>query len=370
MLITGDIMKKLIVFLFLYSAAFIANAQLVTINTVICNAEGEQLLAKIAGTAGGGCYISWFDNRSGSYAVYLQRLDPMGNKLWGENVLLISNNPQNTSLVDYDLKTDAAGNASIAFTDIRNGGNHNPFAYLISPSGQFLWGANGVTLNPTTDYQANPRITQAADGNYFVTWIINTNPSKLGVQKISPAGDKLWQNNLLLTGEGEGHIRPAILPSDSNSVLFIHTAVNGNFPAQNVKLRIAKVEPDVTLKWSNYLQNIGRLNAFNDPKAYSDGSGGAVVCWYDDQDSDNLQEAYVQRVASSDGVCFPVNGAAVSATHGITITRPVAPFNILTNKTFCFYYQTNSGQTQAGMYAQKFNSSGIRQWSDDWVLGI
>ncbi|NUN08704.1 MAG: T9SS type A sorting domain-containing protein [Ignavibacteriaceae bacterium] len=359
------LLSLLLIFTFELSAQWVSNN---TTNTAICDTAGEQALAKIAGVPGGGCYISWFDNRSGSYAVYLQRLDPMGNKLWANNGLLVSNNPQSSSLVDYDLKTDAAGNAMIAFTDTRNGGSLNPFAYLISPSGQFLWGANGVTLNPTTEYQANPRITQAADGNYFVAWIISTNPAKVGVQKISPAGDKLWANNLLLTGSGEGYNRPTIVPSDSNSVIIVHTAVTGNFPAQNVKLRATKVGPDGTVRWSDYLQNIGKLNAFNDPRAYSDKNGGAIVCWYDDQDSDALQESYAQRVSSSGSVFFPVNGAAVSTTSAITSTSPVATFNPVTSEMFVFYYQTNSGQTQAGMYVQKFNQAGIRQWTDDGVV--
>ena len=33
----------------------------------------------------------------------LQRLDPLGNKMWAPTGLLISNNQQSSSLVDWDL---------------------------------------------------------------------------------------------------------------------------------------------------------------------------------------------------------------------------------------------------------------------------
>ncbi len=52
-----------------------------TANLQICDLTGEQVLPKIAATSDGGCFISWFDQRSGSYCVYLQRLDYQGNPL-------------------------------------------------------------------------------------------------------------------------------------------------------------------------------------------------------------------------------------------------------------------------------------------------
>ncbi len=97
------------------------------INLAVCDTTGEQALAKIGSTSDGGSYIAWFDNRSGSYAVYLQRLDPLGNKMWAPTGLLISNNSQSSSLVDWDIMVDVDDNAIIAFTDTRNSGNLNPF---------------------------------------------------------------------------------------------------------------------------------------------------------------------------------------------------------------------------------------------------
>ncbi|HEY5535198.1 MAG TPA: T9SS type A sorting domain-containing protein [Ignavibacteria bacterium] len=55
------------------------------INLTICDTTGEQVLPKIARTTDGGCYIGWFDSRSSGYAVYLQRLDINGNKLFPPN---------------------------------------------------------------------------------------------------------------------------------------------------------------------------------------------------------------------------------------------------------------------------------------------
>ncbi|MBK7629182.1 MAG: hypothetical protein IPJ23_00260 [Ignavibacteriales bacterium] len=248
------------------------------VNLTVCDTTGEQALAKIGSTSDGGCYISWFDNRSGSYAVYLQRLDPLGNKLWTPNGLLISNNPQSSSLVDYDLLVDADDNAIIAFTDTRNSGNLNPFVYAISPTGVFLWGTNGIDLNPTADFQANPKLAQTDDGNIVVAWIIAATRYQVGLQKISPTGLKLWGTNpIILQSATEGYGYPDIVRSDSGGVVLFHTATTGNFPAQTVKLRAKKITSAGSISWAVNIQDLGKIAAFTVPKVYSDNNNGGLI---------------------------------------------------------------------------------------------
>ncbi|MBK7501051.1 MAG: hypothetical protein IPI19_18735 [Ignavibacteriales bacterium] len=172
-----------IVFVTVSSTTFAQWSTNPAINLAVCDTTGEQALAKIGSTSDGGSYISWFDNRSGSYAVYLQRLDPLGNKMWAPNGLLVSNNSQSSSLVDWDLMVDGNDNAIVAFTDTRNSGNLNPFVYAISPTGDFLWGPNGIDLNPTADFQANPKLAKTDDGNIVVAWIIAATRYQVGLQK-------------------------------------------------------------------------------------------------------------------------------------------------------------------------------------------
>lgn len=163
-------------------------------NTQVCGAVNSQSLPKISKTTDGGCYISWFDQRNGPYYVYLQRLNVQGVPQLAANGLLVSSNPQSSSLVDWYMTTDDANNAVITFTDTRNGTSINPFAYRISPSGGFLWGANGVTLTDSPAvFQPNPKVTETSDGNFVVVWIWSSTPNKIAMQKLSPAGAKMWE---------------------------------------------------------------------------------------------------------------------------------------------------------------------------------
>ena len=157
--------KTFVLFFFLFvNSAFSQWSTDPNTNLMICDVNGEQVLPKISLTSDGGCYIAWFDTRTGNYNVYLQRLDPSGNKMFATDGLLISDNTQNSYIVDWDMMTDNTDNAVIAFSDIRASGDFKVYAYLISPSGDFLWGGDGVSLSTATDMQPNPRITQTTDG--------------------------------------------------------------------------------------------------------------------------------------------------------------------------------------------------------------
>ena len=336
------------------------------VNLTVCDTIGEQALAKIGSTSDGGCYISWFDNRSGSYAVYMQRLDPLGNKLWAPSGLLISNNPQSSSLVDYDLLVDADDNAIVTFTDTRNSGNLNPFVYAISPTGNFIWGTNGIDLNPTADYQPNPKLALTDDGNIVVAWIIATTRYQTGLQKISPTGVKLWGTTpIILQSATEGYGYPDIVTSDSGGVVLFHTVTTGNFPAQTVKLRAKKISSTGTVSWNTNIQDNGTIAAFTVPKVYSDNNNGGLMAWHDDRDNNSLQSAFVQRVSAGGSIYFAVNGAEVSLMPNRHKFNPVVAFDNTTDETYVFWMETEPNQNQNGISGQKLSLNGTRQWTDN-----
>lgn len=336
------------------------------LNLAVCDTTGEQALAKIGSTSDGGSYIAWFDNRSGSYAVYLQRLDPLGNKMWAPTGLLISNNAQSSSLVDWDIMVDDNDNAIVAFTDTRNGGNLNPFVYAISPTGDFLWGANGIDLNPTPDFQANPKLAQTDDGNIVVAWIIAATRYQVGLQKISPAGAKLWgANPIVLQSATEGYNYPDVVTSDSGGVILFHTATTGSFPAQTVKLRAKKISASGSISWSVNVQDLGKIAAFTTPEVYSDNNNGGLIAWHDDRDNNSLQSGFVQRVSSSGSLFFPVDGAEVSLMANRHKFNPVVAFDNTTDETYVFWVETEPNQNQNGISGQKLSLNGTRQWTDN-----
>lgn len=337
------------------------------LNLQVCGAAGEQALPKVANANNNGTYISWFDNRNGSYAVYLIRLSALGIIMMSET--LISNNPQSTSLVDYDMISDDSGNAIIAFTDTRNGSNINPFVYKISPQGNFLWGANGITLaNDVNTFQPNPKLAKTTDNSIVVTWVYSSTPNKIVFQKISPGGVKQWgADPVYLSGTGaENFTFPSLVTSDNNSVIALWSGYTGSFlNPGNYKLYSQKFSSDGSMVWKDTVYSLGRVTGFFTPKIFPDESNGALYVWEDDRNAVNLRSAFVQHYSSSGTRIFPLNGAEVSTESGVNKFDAWASYMTSTNETYLVWKNSNSLQSQFAIYGQRLSSDGGRLWGDN-----
>ncbi len=346
----------------------------VAVNTLVSDPNGEQSVQKLALCPDGSTYYSWFDNRGGSYAVYLQKLDVNGVPQFAANGILVSNNPQNSSLVDWDMIADNNNNAILTFTDIRSGGTINPFAYMISPAGTHMWGPNGITLSDSVNsFQPNPKVVQTSDGNYVFFWRIGTGPQKLALQKVNAAGVKQWGTSPIIwtSGTTENYDWPAIVPSDNGSVIVMFSGYTGSFISpSNYRIYSQKVSGTGTRVWNSTqdtVYSLGRVSGFYTPRLFSDGNGGAVYCWHDDRNSVNLTTGYVQRKNSAGAIQFPINGTAVSGNASNNHFAPVAAYMPATGETFVAWQEANGGQTQVGFNVQKINSTGLRQWGIDGI---
>lgn len=344
------------------------------VNTLVSDPTGEQSVQKLALCPDGSTYYSWFDSRGGSYAVYLQKLDVNGVPQFAANGILVSNNPQNSSLVDWDMIADNNNNCILTFTDIRSGGTINPFAYMISSSGTQMWGPNGITLSDSINsFQPNPKVVQTSDGNYVFFWRIGTGPQKLALQKINAAGVKQWGASPVIwtSGTTENYDWPAIVPSDNGSVIVMFSGYTGSFISpSNYRIYSQKVSSTGARVWNatqDTVYSLGRVSGFYTPRLFSDGKGGAIYCWHDDRNSVNLTTGYIQRKNSAGAIQFPVNGTGVSGNSSNNHFAPVAAYMPATGETFVAWQEANGGQTQVGFYAQKMNSSGIRQWGSDGI---
>lgn len=342
------------------------------VNLAICDTTGSQELPKIALTSDGGCYVSWFDTRSGGYRVYMQRLDAQGVKQWGSTGLLISANPQNSSLVDYDLAVDDSNYAVVVFTDIRNGGQIEPFAYRMSPQGDFVWGANGVALSTSSStFQANPKVACTSDGNYVFAWIFTSTPRKVAFQKLNATGVKQWGvDPVLIGGTGTELLDyPSIIPSDSGSVIMMMSGYTGSFlNPQNYRIYTQKYSPAGAPLWGTNFDTVyalGRVSGFFVPKLIPDGNNGALYVWHDDRNNTGSSFSHVQHITSAGTKMFPANGSAGSTLSGRLHNDAWAAIAPATGETYMFWYETDAAfQSSYGVYGQKFSLNGTRQWPD------
>lgn len=340
------------------------------INLMICDVTGEQVLAKIAMTSDAGCYISWFDTRSGAYNVYLQRLDPFGNKLWNADGLLISNHSQDTWLTDYDMICDENDNAIIVFSDIRTG-TLKPVAYKIGPGGDFLWGVDGIDISTSDDFQPTPKVAQMSDGNYVFAWGTTQDMSAIALQKLSVDGQKLWGTvPIVIQSATENFSFPIVVKSDAGTAILAYTIWPSMY---NTKIRAQKLDVNGQLLWGSTgisIQDNGQMGFYQVPFVCSDGNNGAFIAWYDGRAGNMLSSSFVQRISSNGDLYFPANGSEGSLSTSANKFYPQIAFDEGTQETYMFWVETDPDQVQNGISGQKFSSSGDRLWGNNGMIFV
>ncbi len=325
------------------------------VNTPIAVKPGEQTQSKVQATADGGCYISWFDNETGGYDVYIQRLDPQGYKLFPSGGVLVADRSF-SSTQDYGFGIDNSGYACVAFRDDRFGGQQVT-ANVIAPDGTLVWGSAGVQLADSTNGNA-PHLAATPTG-VVVGWSVSP---AVRLQKLDAAGVPLWGAGVVEQPSGSyTYSLCELQPSEDGGV--IASWIRGGGYTTPRHLYTQKYDADGNRLWNSGSPRVvfdgSSLQLGYFPTFSTDGNGGAVFSWYETGGS---RHAYVQRIDAAGNEVFPHNGVTVNTTASRIRLVPSHAHNPVTGDTFVFWTEANSAQSQWGVYGQRITATGVRGW--------
>ncbi|MBI5435012.1 MAG: hypothetical protein HZA52_19415 [Planctomycetes bacterium] len=346
----------------LATAAFAQWTNDPAVNLPIAAAANDQAVPKVAATADGKTWFGWFDNRAGSYAVYVQCVDAQGNALFAPNGLLVSANPQSTSLVDWDLVTDAQGDALLAFTDTRAGSDLDVYAYKITQAGAFAWGANGVTVSSNNDFEASPQCAELSDGSLAVVW--GRSPSGVDgtvrIQRLDANGVAQYAaNGLAISGAaGEDPGFPQVVAAESGKYIVTWLRDIGTFASPR-HMRAQKFDAAGNAQWGvvpvSVLDNASLSIAYW-PDVQSDGAGGAVFGWHVSAGSDF--DSYVQKLSSSGTEAFAHNGLKIASAASTLELYPSVAHLAASGDLIVAFERRNTAQSLWGINVQRVSAAG------------
>ncbi|HEY3296104.1 MAG TPA: hypothetical protein VGL38_11765 [bacterium] len=343
-------------------------------NLVICDRTGEQTVPKLAAAPDGGCYVSWFDHGGASYAVYLQRLDAQGNPLWAQNGLLISNNPQSTSLTDWDLAVDSTNSAIVVFNDTRTDANRDIYAYRISPDGEFLWGANGIALSATgnTDFEADPRVIISSAGNVIIAWQgASGGHNAVKIRKLSLAGADLWTPTTVAITSTYGNDYPRIAPALEDGFVASYVVRQGSSFSSPRHIYMQKFDASGTVQWAAAGVPVFVGNGMGiqvKPFLLADSLGGAFCTWYDSRLGGINLRCWAQHILSDATVSWTANGVQTDTSTVRMQMSPVACRIPGTQEIIVAYLESDASQGNFSIGAQRIGSTGARQWTNAGIL--
>lgn len=339
------------------------------VNNVICSLSGEQAIPKIATCSNGDTYIGYFSNEGGNYNLRLQRLDALGNILWATDGILISANPQETWLTDWDMTCDGANHAILTFNDIRTG-NANVVGYRISPTGTFVWGANGIMLSNNTAFNAAPKVVATNSGNLVFAW---TSDDVIIMQKVSAAGTLQWGPAGITLSSANSLSWPQLMPVGADEVILKYFDDTGPSYSPTRYVYAQRYSPSGAAVWSSAapISQAGGISAWTQIFPFiNDGSDGFYIAWHDDRDNNQRASVFVQHVSSTGAVLFAANGVEASSSSGMNHYYPQLALPPGSTDVFVYWNEMDALQNQKGIFGQKFNASGVVQWGSSGMTFI
>ena len=342
------------------AAQWSSNSQ---VNTVVQDAAGNGEITPLTATlSDGSTYVAWFEAAPTiRYQMRLQRLDVNGNKLWGNDGMVVSANQNGTAVYRYDLKVDQQNNAILGFQDTRSGSNQC-VVYKISPTGTQLWGANGIPLldsNATSGLSPSIGITNS--NNVVVSWNSSSaSGSWISFQKFSPSGTALWPavQRIQDPSFAARYNRPYPMPAGTDDILLNYARTTGTGVGVSI-LFAQRYDATGTAVWAAPTQVSSQAVGFTFfPQPVIDGAGGYFVALNSGNSANaNLGDVYVQRVSGTGAL--PWGTVGTPALLGTATARfdGLLQYNPTRNELWLALTVTNTQQTEAGVSLQKYDIS-------------
>jgi hypothetical protein len=171
----------------------------------------------------------------------------------------------------------------------------------------------------------------------------------------------------VVLGETGSNYQLADLHASDNGSVIVSFSRDRGFRT-NRFLYANKLSASGQLMWgTNHVKvwDGGSLQLGNYPPFVPDGNGGAVFAWY--SSSPSLQ-SYVQHVLANGTEAFQHNGVPVSTNAQNIRVSPAASYRPSTGEIFVVWEEEDSLQSVSGVYANKIDSSGTRQWGDSGLV--
>lgn len=343
------------------------------VNLAVADRSNAQVQPKIRVAADGSMYVAWFDNASGGYDVYLQRLSASGEEIWKHNGVLVADRSV-SSTQDYDLRVDADGNAILTFNDDRSGSDQITVA-KVTPDGAMAWGDAGVTVSSGTAFKGSPKIAVLSDGSLISGWSENGGST---LQFLSAAGELVGVAHAIAEAGHQSTLCDLQAGEDGTFIALWTRSFTTSFLSSKY-LYSQKFDASFAEQWpvtpgatavvvygptgAPYGPQGGSVQNGYFPTFLPDGDGGAVYGWYE---TAGPRTSYVQRIDSDGNLLFQAHGLPVTTeTPGFIKVSAGLSYDAATQDIFLAWSETNSStQSEYALAAQKITSEGELAWTE------
>jgi hypothetical protein len=228
-----------------------------------------------------------------------------------------------------------------------------------------LWTADdplNVAVAAQPNEQRFPEIIPDGSGGAIVTWADMRGGSDYDVyaQRVDSTGAVQWTaDGVVIAAAAEDQDTPRIIPDGSGGAIIAWYDYRGG----SYDIYAQRVNSSGSVQWTaNGVPLCTAAGDQDEPQLLPDGSGGAFIVWQDMR-SGTSSDIYVQRVNSSGAVQWTADGVALSTAAG----DQMYPRIIADGSGGAIIAWRDSRSGTFDIYAQRVSGSGAVQWTADGV---
>jgi hypothetical protein len=335
-----------------------------TANNPICTQANTQEYPAITGDGSGGAIITWDDNRDGNFNIYAQKINTSAEIQWATDGVAVCTQ---ASAQNYpSIASDGSGGAIITWVDGRGG--TTIYAQRIDANGAPQWttaAEGGVAISILSSWA--PSIISDGSGGAIITWFYWSGSSNdIYAQRINSSGEVQWTANGLPVCTQASHQYYPTITSDGSGGAII-TWYEDRIGNQDIYAQ--RINSSGATQWTTAaaggLPVCINTSRQDNPTITFDGSGGAIITWFDSRAGNN--DIYVQRINSSGTTLWTT--AAEGGLPVCTLTSAQYTPDISSDGSGGAIISWSDARNSAfyDVYAQRINGSGVAQWEADGI---
>ena len=327
----------------------------------VCGATGDQYNPFMVSDGAGGVIIVWQDNRSGTADVYAQRVNAAGAPQWAANGVALcaaANNQYNPAIT-----SDGSGGAIVTWADYRTGVG-DIYAQRINGAGAVQWLANGVALCTNVSEQSAAVITTDGSAGAIVAWNdLRTGTTKIFGQRVNSAGANQWNvdGNQLLTTAGIQTATALLADGAGGAIVVFQDQRSGTYDIY--ARRWNSTGGALWPQWPNGAPICVSASDQYSPEITTDGSGGAIITWYDNRNANF--DVYAQRITNGGAMQWTLDGNVIASVANAQQEVSITSDGI--GGALISWQDSRVSPGVFDAYAQHINGAGLVQWAANGV---
>jgi len=176
----------------------------------------------------------------------------------------------------------------------------------------------------------------------------------------------LWSNdpsvNTAISTSPRDQLNPAMTSDGSGGAIIAWYDWRGGTP----RVYVQRISSLGAVEWvENGVALCTALSNQAHPKITSDGSGGAIITWHDQRGSNNEVGIRAQRVNSLGVIQWSVDGVPICTETGVQEFPSIVSDGF--GGAIITWIDKRAGSSNVDIYAQRINSAGVVQWTANGV---